>query len=71
MTKRENIKFLYKKVKIKSTAIQLVADETGVAYGTVKNHWLCPSGGFSVPGKYQDLVIKLLQNTIKNQKNGK
>ncbi len=68
MTKKKKIIKDYSKIKNKSKFIQKVADKTGIAYGTVKNHWLCASGGFSVPGKYQDLVIKLLQNTIKNQK---
>lgn len=69
MTKRENIKHLYGKIKNKSNFIQLVADETKANYGTVKSHWLCASGGFSVPEKYQERVIELLQNTIRSQKN--
>ncbi len=71
MTKKENIKHLYGKIKNKSNFIQLVADETGRRFGSVKTHWLSPSGGFSVPELHQGLVIKLAQNTIKNQKNGK
>lgn len=71
MTKKENIKHLYGKIKNKSNFIQLVADETKANYGTVKSHWLCASGGFSVPKIHQDLIIKLAQNTIKNQKDGK
>lgn len=67
MTKKENIKHLYGKIKNKSNFIQLVADETGANYGTVKSHWLCASGGFSVPEQHEDIVIKLAQRTIKNQ----
>ena len=65
MEKIENIKHLYAQIENKTQFIQLVADDLGLSPRYLRNHWF---GAFwSIPKKYIDRVIALLQSTIRLQ----
>jgi uncharacterized protein (DUF1778 family) len=61
----ENIKTLYGQLDDKTTFIETVAKEVGKKVITVRTHWFCRY--FAIPDEYQERVVELLQNTIKNQ----
>lgn len=65
----ENIKTLYKQLDRgnKAPSITAIADKCGVTYLTVKNYWLCDSGGWSVPEQHQKDVVEIFQEAIKEQ----
>lgn len=69
MSKIDNIKFLFPQVKDKSKFYNLVADDLKKRAGSLKSHWFCDSGLWSVPEKHEDRVIELLQKTINKQNN--
>ncbi len=66
MTKLENIKNLYDKIKDKPVFHQLVASEFGVQEVTVRVGWFYK---FDLPSKYrlQENLIKFMQNYIIQQ----
>lgn len=65
VSKIDNIKALYQQVNKKTEFIKVCAAYFGKSALSLRNHWF---GNFwSIPEIYVDEVIKLLQNTIKNQ----
>lgn len=64
---KNNIKALYQQIADKSNAINQVALATGRSFNGVKNHWLCDSGGWSIPDEQVSKVTDILQKIIKNQ----
>ncbi len=66
---RQNIKTLYQKIDNKSDFIEFSSAYFSKSFNTVKNHWLCKFGGWSVPEKHQAEMVKLLQNWNKQQTN--
>lgn len=67
MTKIDNIINLYKKINQKNKFIQLVASNVDRKPNTIKTHWFSSANFYSIPEEFQDTVITLAQNTIKNQ----
>lgn len=62
-TKIDNIKFLYQKLGHKTNFIKDVANALNKAPATLRNHWF---GAFwSIPEKYQDKIIEMLQKQIR------
>lgn len=60
-----NIKELYSQLKNKKEFMEIVSDDLDKKPNTLKNWWF--SGFFSIPDEYQDRVLELLKETIKNQ----
>ena len=65
MNKTENIKNLWSQVKDKKEFIVAIADHYGMKPRSVENHWF--SKYFSIPSRYIDEVINILQSVIRNQ----
>jgi len=70
-TKIDNIKKMWTEELnndgAKTSFIELCAKEFGKSARTLRQWWFSNNGYWSVPEKYQDRVIKLLQNTISLQ----
>ncbi len=66
-TKEDNVKNLYSQVTNKTEAIKAVADACSRRPNTVKTHWLTEAGLWSYPIEFEDTIISVLQNIIKNQ----
>jgi hypothetical protein len=65
----EKIKFEYQKIQSKTLFIIELAESVGRAKGTIRNHWF---GGFwEIPLEYQEKVLELITNKIKNQNHEK
>ena len=61
----DNIKQLYKEIDRKTEFIQMVADHFKKSPQYLRGHWF--SSFWQVPEKYQEELIKIMQNTIKQQ----
>ena len=67
MSKKENIKKLYPKIKDKQKFIENVAEALHKRPNTLRHHWFSNSGFWSVPSTHEDKVIDFLQKTIATQ----
>ena len=67
----ENIKILMAQVDNKTKAVVAVADACGKSPQTVRAHWLCDSGFWSVPESEQETVNRVLQNVVKLENEAK
>ena len=67
--KIKEIRIGYQKIKGKSDFIMEVALDVARAKGTIKNHWL--SGLWDIPLEFQNRVLELITNKIKNQNHEK
>ena len=68
LTHIEKIKLGYRKIQGKTNFIIELSEEVGRAKGTIRNHWF---GGFwAIPIEYQEQVLTLINNKIKNQIHG-
>tara|TARA_B100000780_G_C20855539_1_gene340058 strand:+ start:152 stop:379 length:228 start_codon:yes stop_codon:yes gene_type:complete len=61
----QNIKDLFKQVENKYDFILLLSKEFNVKPNSIRNNWF--ASYYSIPEKYEDRVIKLLQNKIRLQ----
>lgn len=61
----DEIKELYSQINEKTKFMEMVASDLIKKPNTLKNHWF--SSFFSIPDEYQERVMELLQNTIKEQ----
>ena len=66
-TKKDNIIALYSQINEKTEFIKLVAKECKRGANTVRTHWFSSANFYSIPEEFQDKIIQLAQNTIKNQ----
>lgn len=65
LTKIDNIKELYAQLNKKTQFIIDCANDLGKSPLSLRQHWF--SKFWAIPEDYQDRVVELLQNTIKNQ----
>lgn len=64
MTKKENIQNLWKQYKGSKTKFkELCAKEFNRSAGTIHTHWF--ANLWQIPKEFEDRVIELLQNAIK------
>ena len=66
----EEIQEKFQKVEHKSKFIKKLSEKVPTRAITIKQSWLCDSGFWSVPKKYQKIVVKELNATLKKQNNG-
>ena len=72
IAKIDNIKSLWQQLPndgSKTEFIKLAAEDLGKSPNTIHNHWFARF--WQVPEQYEDRVIELLQNTIRNNSGGK
>lgn len=65
--KIEKVKKLYGEIPYKHEAIVEVATATKTKPMTVKSHWLCKSGFWSVPKAHIDTTIATLEKVKQKQ----
>ena len=69
MNKIENIRSLYNQISKKTAFIAMLAKDLGLNPQYVRSHYF--SSFWTIPEKYQDRVIELLQKTIRLQNESK
>lgn len=66
-TKKDNIINLYSQIKKKTDFIALVAKYCKREPNTVRTHWFSSANFYSIPPEFQDQVLMLAQNTVREQ----
>jgi hypothetical protein len=68
-TMKEHIKALFEQVNRldKNKVILEISHHVPVTPQTIQRNWLCDSAFWSVPERYQETVLKILQNWIAEQ----
>lgn len=63
----DNIKDLFEQVNNRTAFIEMVANDLKKKPISLSKNWFCASGFWSIPDRYQNRVVELLQKTIASQ----